>query len=336
MAGNLQGKIETYLDKFLGYLEIERNLSRRTIESYRTDLLQFEEFLRNTGFGKKEHTSEGWIDWTRIDKTVVRAFLGYLHEKGWAKASIARKLAAIRSFFKYLNREGILTLNPASFVNSPKLPQRIPSFLSVSEVSALLQSADPHANPENSSSQIPKRIGFSAPHLLRLRDHAILEVLYATGVRVGELVNLKVNQINFEEKTIRVQGKGKKERMVLLGGPAIAALKAYLLERRRLESLMGAEKDENPPLFVDHKGNPLTDRSIRRMVEKCVRKSLLSKHISPHSLRHTFATHLLDSGADLRVIQELLGHESLSTTQKYIHVSIGKLMEVYEKAHPKA
>ncbi len=336
MVGNLQGEIETYLDKFLGYLQIERNLSQRTIESYRTDLLQFEKFLQDTRFGIKEHAPGGLIDWTRIDKAIIRAFLGHLHEKGRAKTSIARKLAAIRSFLKYLNREGILTLNPASFVNSPKLPQRIPSFLSVSEVSALLQSVDPQVNPGNSSSQTSKRVGFSAPHLLSLRDHAILEVLYATGIRVGELVNLRINQVNFEEKTIRVRGKGKKERMVLLGEPAMAALKAYLLERERLESLLRTEKNENSPLFLDYKGDPLTDRSVRRIVEKCVRKGLFSKQISPHSLRHTFATHLLDSGADLRVIQELLGHESLSTTQKYTHVSINKLMEVYEKAHPKA
>jgi len=330
--------MKTHLERFLEYLEAERNLSEKTVISYRRDLLQFQEFLRTTRLCLKENLSAGEadksppaLDWSRVDKTAVRAFLGYLHGKGLAKSYMVRKLAAIRSFFKYLNREGLMSLNPASLVSSPKLPKKIPSFLSIPETLSLLQSADP---PESLGSQASQGIRVSQSHLLILRDRAILEVLYATGIRVGELARLKVGNVNFEERTVRVQGKGKKERIVLLGESAAEVLKGYLFHRSRPED--PPEPVENLPLFTNYEGGPLTDRSVRRIIKKYVQKSRLHKRITPHSLRHTFATHLLDSGADLRVIQELLGHESLSTTQKYLHVSMGKLMEVYNKAHPKA
>jgi integrase/recombinase XerC len=356
---------KTYIDKFLTYLEVEGNLSEHTIEGYRIDLHQLEGFLRSAELCSVEDSRferPVSIDWSKVDKTVVRAFLGYLHARGQAKSTIARKLTAIRSFLKYLNREGILASNPASLVSSPKLPQRIPSFLSVQETLSLLESADPTYQTEISDS-----LGFDAispadseqalqgiqgaiksnawiSHLLDLRDRAILEVLYATGVRVGELVRLRIRDINLEEKTVRIRGKGKKERMVLLGEPAIEALEAYLANRTRfIETLpttsvqpFPSKDTEKDPLFLNYKGEPLTDQSVRSILKKYVQRSALSKQITPHSLRHTFATHLLDSGADLRAIQELLGHESLSTTQKYMHVSMSKLMEVYNKTHPKA
>lgn len=324
--------MKTWLDKFLLYLEVERNLSDRTVRSYRMDLRQFEEFLRVTKLCLEENPQEMGelyacqINWTKVDKTTIRAFLGHLHKQGQAKSSINRKLAAIRSFFKYLNREGILTTNIASLVNSPKFSKKIPSFLSISETLSLLQSVDLSDGKQKAEGERQK----TKINILNLRDKAILEVLYATGVRVGELVSLKVGSVNLEEKIIRVRGKGKKERIVLLGELAGEALRAYLSYRLKDSS------SENLPLFLNYKGGPLTERSVQRIIKKYMRKSRLQKQISPHSLRHTFATHLLDAGADLRVIQELLGHKSLSTTQKYMHVSTSKIMEVYDKAHPKA
>ncbi len=233
-----------------------------------------------------------------------------LHYKKLKKTSISRKLATIRSFFKYLHREGFVKKNPAKLVSSPKVQKALPRFLTVDEVFALMDS--------------PKGDTFQAA-----RDKAILELLYSSGVRVSELTTLDINDSDIKESVVRVKGKGKKERILPTASKAVEVMKNYLPERILL-------KKRSQALFLNTRGGRLTQRSIRRIVDKYGRMIALKGHLSPHALRHTFATHLLHGGADLRSIQELLGHSSLSTTQKYTHVDIAHLIEVYDKAHPMA
>jgi integrase/recombinase XerC len=228
-------------------------------------------------------------------------------------ASVARKLASLRSFFQYWVRKGALDNNPAKDVASPKVPRRLPNFLSIDEVFRLLDSPK-GTNP------------------LASRDRAILELLYASGLRVSELVGLNIDQIDFTENVIRVVGKGNKERMVPIGAKAKEAVEKYIEARGHL----AGENGDKHAVFVNRRGGRLTPRSVERLIQKYIKACGINKKVTPHVIRHTFATHLLNAGADLRGIQELLGHASLSTTQKYTHVSVDKLMEVYDKAHPKA
>lgn len=289
---------------FVEDLRHRRGLSSHTLSSYRSDLEQFRLFLEESGARSRVKD---------IDVLEIRSFLARLHEGGAARSTIARKLAAIRTFFRYLNREGKLTRNPARLVGTPRLDKKVPPRLEQSEMERLLDAPD-----------------VSTP--LGRRDLAFLELLYATGLRVGELVSLDLSSCDFDERLVRVLGKGRKERIVPLGEPAADALRAYLRERR----LLVQNGPGTDALFLNARGGRLTARSVRRLLERYVRQTALQKGLSPHSLRHAFATHLLERGCDLRSIQELLGHESLSTTQKYTNLSAQRLLDVYEKTHPKA
>jgi len=300
------------LTAFIDYLKLERNASPHTLRGYEGDLRQFLNFLEEKGriFPASEGSpSLGWVD-----SLVIRAYLAYLHERGVSRSSIARKLGAIRSFFKYLCREGVVASNPARAVATPKLGKRLTPFLSVDDVFCLLASAD-------------------GRDVIGLRDRAILELFYGAGIRLGELVALKPDDLELSEGLVRVLGKGKKERVVPIGRAAVRALEDYLKCRSEL-LLFGPGKGE--ALFLNRYGGPLSSRGVARVLVKYLKKCGLAGVITPHGLRHSYATHLLDAGADLRAIQELLGHSRLSTTQRYTHVSMGRLMEVYDKAHPRA
>ncbi len=306
--------MKRYTDEFERYLEIERGASQHTITSYLNDLRQFCDFLRESGLCVRDSDSD--IDIKQIDNVIIRTFLGYLHKKKMRSGSMARKLATLRTFFKFLCREGYIEKNYAKVVATPKVEKRIPSFLPVDEIFQLLE--------------IPDQRTF-----LGMRDRAILEIFYATGIRVSELVSLNYDDVNQEVRFIKVKGKGNKERIVPFGKKAAKALKGYLEKLKEIKRIKHWDIDQNG-IFLNRNGGRLTVRGVRKIVDKHVRKSAIVRRISPHSLRHTLATHLLDGGADLRVIQELLGHVSLSTTQKYTHVTTDRLMEVYDKAHPRA
>ncbi len=288
------------LEDFLAYLEAERNVSPHTLKAYRTDLELFRDFVRREQGGEP--------DLEAVTHLLVRRYLASLHRE-CAKSTVGRKLAAIRSLFKYLMREGRARKNPAELVSTPKKEQKVPFHLDIDEVTALVTAP-------------------GGVELLVLRDRAILETLYSCGFRVSELTGLDVGGVDLEEGLARVLGKGGKERVVPVGSHARRALADYLSARNHPPA--------DAPLFINNRGRRLTSRSVGRIVDKYILKIAAMKKISPHTLRHTFATHLLEGGADLRSIQELLGHASLSTTQKYTHVSIDRLMEVYDKAHPKA
>jgi integrase/recombinase XerC len=299
-------KLDTLIERFENYINIEKNLSLHTRRNYISDLKQFKEFL------KREHPK---IKFEAIDNTIIRSYLGFLYKKN-RKSSIARKLASLRTFFKFLLRIGTLKKNPASLVSTPRLEKHVPSFLSIDEVFTLLKMPDD-------------------TKLVGLRDKAIMEILYSSGLRVSELVEMNEDDLDTNLGIIKVMGKGKKERIVPIGSKAIEALENYLKSRKGMGK-RPLPSSLNPPVFLNQRGGRLSTRSVARIINRYIEQCGLLKNISPHSLRHTFATHMLDAGADLRAIQELLGHVSLSTTQKYTHVSIGKLMEVYDKAHPKS
>ncbi len=293
--------MQGWIDRFQKYLNVERNMSAHTCAAYRRDLAEFVTFL----------TSHGGTDATmlpRIDHLLLRCYLAELHKKN-QRTSIARKLSTLRTFFRYLVREGALPTNPAEAVATPKRNRYLPKTLSVDESAALMERGH----------------GTTA---LALRDRAILELFYSSGLRIGELTGLNVDGLDLRENLVRVLGKGRKERIVPVGRKAHDALCAYLEAR-------GAVADDQP-LFVNHRGGRLTPRSIQRHLKTQLIKAGVIKDISPHALRHSFATHLLDGGADLRAIQELLGHASLSTTQRYTQVSVDQLMAVYDKAHPRS
>ena len=301
------------IERFLEHLRVERNASAHTLRSYASDLEQFRSFLWSAGFHRDE--KKGDIRAEKIDHLAIRAYLSRLYREH-KKSSLARKLAAQRSFFRYLVDEGLIKRSPAEIVATPKQEKNLPSFLSVDEVFALVEKPD-------------------RATLWGARDRAILETLYSCGIRVSELVGLSDGNVDFELGIVRVYGKGRKERIVPIGGKAIEALRAYLPRR---DEVLARRKKSGPraPLFINPRGTRLTARSVARLLQKHVLRSGLLRKVSPHALRHTFATHLLDAGADLRAIQEMLGHVSLSTTQRYTHVSMDKLMEVYDKAHPRA
>ncbi len=301
--------MKTIINEFESYLLNEKSGSPHTHKNYMVDLTQFFAFL-GTKYPDVMTKQPSFL--STLDSGVVREYLAEL-VKDKTPSSVARKLASLRTFFKYCQRKGVVENNPAKEVATPKVPKRIPKFLTVDEVFALLDS------PGNEES-------------LGVRDKGIMELLYGSGIRVGELVELDVHNIDLTEGTVRVLGKGRKERIVPIGDKACRALHAYLDVRS--EFVAGA-KNENA-LFVNRRGGRLTARSVERMLNKYIERSGLQKKVTPHVLRHTFATHLLGSGADMRGIQELLGHSSLSTTQKYTHVGIENLMKAYDKSHPKA
>ena len=299
--------------QFIHYLSVEKNASPHTCRCYRKDLEGFEDFLKSSGMVL---TPTGDVKIEKVDRIAIRKYLSFLHRKN-KKSSIARKLSTLRSFFKYLVREQMVPSNPAKSVSTPKVEKTLPTTLSVDEAFRLMES--PKSISEKSSEGGKEK---------SLRDRAILELLYSSGLRVSELVGLDSNQLDLDLGIVRVMGKGRKERIVPVGVKAIEVLKAYLEERGMLK---GEE-----PIFINSLGGRLTARSVGRLIKKYSRFSGIFRKVSPHSLRHTFATHLLDAGADIREIQEMLGHSSLSTTQRYTHVSMGKLMEVYDKAHPRS
>jgi len=285
-----------HIDNFLRYLDLQKGASAHTLRAYKKDLEEFSEFVNK---GPEE-----------IEMIDVRGFVARQIKNGLSKTTAGRKLAAIRSFLKYLHREGYIKSNPAKLVSTPKAPKLLPKFLSVDETFSLIEQ--------------PRGIGF-----MRARDRAILELLYSSGLRVSEIAGLTMEDINTREGLVKVKGKGKKERIVPVGSKAVDAIKSYLVEKMLL-------KRRNKAVFLNRRGEKLSDRGIRRIVVKYARQTGISGNIGPHTIRHTFASHLLQSGADLRVIQELLGHASLSTTQKYTHLDITHLMDIYDKAHPMA
>jgi integrase/recombinase XerC len=288
------------IDRFCVSLEAERNVSPHTMAAYRSDLLQFAEFIAREKCGSGEPDG--------VDHLVIRRYLAHLHG-AYRKSSIGRKLAAIRALFTWLLRVGEVSKNPAELIATPKKEKNVPFHLTIDEVTTLIEAP-------------------TGVDLLALRDRAIFETLYSCGIRVSELTGLNVGTTDLEQGLVRVLGKGGKERLVPVGGKAATALTNYLAARHHPAG--------TAPLFLNARGGRLTRRSVGRIVDKYIVRLATMKKISPHTLRHTFATHLLEGGADLRAIQELLGHASLSTTQKYTHVSIDRLMEVYDKAHPKA
>src|SRR5512145_1854185 len=286
---------------FLEHLERERNVSPHTLRAYAQDLARFEAHLLEE-LGREAAPAD-------IDHLAIRGFLARLHREGLRKVSSARKLACLRTFFRYLSREGIVESNPARPLVSPRLERRIPSPLDAVEVDELL--AAPGDGPQ------------------AVRARAILELLYATGIRCAELVGLDLEAVDLPGRSLRVLGKGRKERIVLFGRPAAAALEQWLEAREGL-------KPRSSALFLNLRGGRLSDRSVRNLVASRVKAVALDRHVSPHTLRHTFATHLLERGADLRAIQELLGHASLQTTQRYTHVDTRHILATYKKAHPRA
>ena len=283
-----------HLEKFLSYLEIEKNYSPHTLLNYKMDI---EEFQRSS--------AETSID--KVDYPVLRRYLTELKAKGHKPRTLARKISVLRSFFKFLQREKIIPNNPALLLNTPKLDKKLPKFLSEEEMIRFIESPP-----------VIKETG--------KRDRALLEALYSTGIRVSELVGLNVDSVDFIGNVVKVLGKGKKERLVPIGDKALDALKDYLESR----------KQKTKAIFLNRNGQRLTTRSINNIVDKYIQAGSLKFHISPHVLRHSFATHLLNRGADLRCVQELLGHANLSTTQIYTHVTMERLKNVYNQAHPRA
>ena len=300
------------IEEFIRALKTQKGYSDHTIRNYRIDLRQFLHFLMEKATESGEETQPK-IESVRFQ--LIREFLGRLFEN-CRKATIARKLSAIRSFFSFLEKKGLKVGNPAADLSAPKKEQYIPNYLPVDEMFRLLDRPDRN-NP------------------LGLRDLAIMEVLYSCGIRVSELTGLNMESVDFEEGLVKVLGKGNKERIVPIGKKAIGSLENYLDASRGLRR-NGEGGTKGLPLFINFRGGRLTSRSVGKLVKRYGKEGSLASDISPHDLRHTFATHLLDGGADLRSVQELLGHVSLSTTQKYTHVSLDKLMEVYDKAHPRS
>ena len=291
---------------FLNYLKVERNASPLTMKSYGDDLIHLQEFFEE----QHGHIPEP----SDVNVSQLRTYVAYLHECGYARATVARRLACLRSFFRFCNREGICETNPAKPLRTPRAGRKLPHFLTTDEVGRLLST--PPANKNDG-----------------LRDRAILETMYSAGLRVAELVSLNLSDLDRASGIVRVLGKGRKERVAPIGSFALKALAAWLDVRKPDTTASAAEQDA---LFLNRFGKRLTTRSIGRMLENHIKIAGLSIQTSPHTLRHSFATHLLDGGADLRSVQELLGHKSLTTTQIYTHVSTRRLKEAYEAAHPHA
>jgi tyrosine recombinase XerD len=294
-----------HIHQFINYLKVERNYSQHTVDSYNRDLSDFMKFLSD------ENKNSPSIE--SIDHLSIRSYLADLQSRQLSRTTVVRRLSSIRSFFKYLCKRGHLESDPTSTLSSPKVQRKLPNFLEVAEIEALLSAPDKE-------------------DIIGLRDQAILELLYSTGMRVSELLALDLPDIDHLNTIVKVRGKGKKERIIPIGGYAMSAIDKYLKERHKLKV-----KKSNQALFVSERGNRIPDRqSINRRVKQYAQSAGIKKNVTAHTLRHTFATHLLNAGADLRSIQELLGHEKLATTQIYTHVSADRLKEVYEKTHPRA
>lgn len=338
--------MKTVIAKYLEYLNAVKNSSPHTILNYGRDLSQFLTYLSPPGLEPPALAG--------ISHNTIREFVGHLHDHGLEKSSIARKLAALRSFFNYCVREGRLEENPARLVPTPKLPKRIPSVLTAEEMNGFLNQLAEMGPASGSGGVLPKpdrqlKSKASSTRLAKLedeslllrRDRALLELLYAAGLRVSELTGLNLSDVEQKERMLRVRGKGDKERIVPYGSKAQTALDKYWPLRDQLlsEASAGPGRRRAPhteAVFLNYAGRRLTQRSVGRIVKKYVRLVNVNWDLHPHSLRHAFATHLLADGADLRAIQELLGHQSLSTTQKYTHASIRQLMDIYDKSHPHA
>lgn len=294
-----------YINKFINYLKVEKNAAEHTINNYTIDLNSFFLFLE----GK---------DIAEVDHLTLRRFLAQMRSKSYSKRTIARKLASLRSLFKFLYREGHIKSNPITAISSPKLDKKLPKFLDVDQITKVILKPDTNTTAG-------------------LRDRAMLETLYSTGIRVSELVGLDSQDIDFISGVAKVFGKGSKERVVPIGDEALRAIRRYN-DNKKTCLPAGRDKKERSrdAVFLNNRGGRLTDRSVRRMLDKYIHACAIEEKISPHSLRHSFATHLLDRGADLRSVQELLGHMNLSTTQIYTHVTMDRLKTVYDKAHPRA
>jgi integrase/recombinase XerC len=298
--------LENSIPRFLRFLKVERNCSDLTIKSYREDLDLLCQYLTDS-MGQPPHPSA-------ITPLDLRTYVSALHEAGYAKSSVARRLASLRSYFRFAQREGLCDSNPAKPLRNPRRERKLPHFLSSREIGKLL-SAPPRSDP------------------MGLRDRAILETLYSAGLRVSELVGINLDDLDLVDGLVRVRGKGKRERLAPLGSYAVKAIHAWLKQRSPAN---GQTKKEASAVFLNKFGKRLTTRSVARMLEKYLKITGLDLRTSPHTLRHSFATHLLDGGADIRSVQELLGHKSLVTTQIYTHVSTAGLRQAYEKAHPRA
>jgi integrase/recombinase XerC len=302
--------LEKAIREFDRYMTVEKNLSERTRKSYLSDLKQYRAFIA------QQQVTAGCDEGIPGDQIVIRAFLASLYREKLRKVTISRKVAALRTFYRYLLREGRVAFNPAELVQLPRCEKYIPVVLSIDEVLSLLGvsfSEDPAG----------------------LRDRAMIELFYSAGIRLSELTSLNIEDLDLARGLLKVRGKGRKERIVPAGAPALAAVEGYLRRRAELARTRGGA-DADEALFISTRGMRMNPRGVARVVERLVRLSGIGRKISPHALRHTFATHLLDAGADLRSIQEMLGHQSLSTTQKYTTVSVNRLMEIYDRSHPRA
>jgi integrase/recombinase XerC len=304
--------MNAHLKEFLQFLRLNRNASAHTVRAYESDLSQFLDHAAALGSVRRAALTV-----SHLDRSAIRSFLADMHKRGLSRASAARKLAATRSFLRYLRREGLMDDDGGTLVPTPKREVRMPAHLSEEEMDRLL------AAPAD-----------DAP--LGRRDRAILELFYASGLRLSELVGLGVDDVNLSAQMVRTLGKGGKQRLVPFNKSTAAAIRSYLKDRERLVRNPSRNRRTSDPLFVNYRGTRLTVRSVDRLVRRYASSSGARPGISPHALRHSFATHLLQRGADLRAIQELLGHARLSTTQRYTHVNAAQLLDVYRKSHPKA
>jgi len=302
--------MENLIADFQIYLEVQRNVSEHTLKAYIADVEEFNNFLQESDITKR---SDAIIN---VEPETIRTYLSHLYWKKVKKVTVTRKISSLRSFYKFLLRAGKVKNNPAEMVQTPKVEKYMPTFLSVDETFQLLDDQGDHS-------------------VSGLRDSAMLELFYSSGLRLSELAGLNVTDFDFRQALVKLRGKGKKERIVPVGNQALQAIEEYLKKTTEVRKKCDENLFKNP-LFLNTRGKRITVRSIARIVDAMTVKSGIGRKISPHALRHTFATHLLNAGADLRSIQELLGHESLSTTQKYTAVNINRMMEVYDKAHPRA
>lgn len=302
--------MQEYIGKFFSYLKSERNYSPHTLASYEDDLRQFTQFLA-------KHLGDSEFSLARIDNVTLRLFLGELMEQGFSKSSIARKVACLKSFFRFLSRQKIIETNPALLLKSPKLEKRIPQVVSEQAADALMNQPD-ISTPEG------------------MRDRAMLEMFYSTGIRLSELISLNWQDVNFADSTIKVTGKGNKQRIVPVGRKAVRALRDYSASRTRLLDAQCRDQTNGAAVFITKRGKRLSPKGVNVLMNRYLGRVSEANKKSPHVLRHSFATHLLDRGADLKAVQQLLGHESLSTTQVYTHVSVERLKKIYAQAHPKA
>jgi integrase/recombinase XerC len=300
------------LRSFVEALPAEKGYSLHTCRAYACDLEEFQRYLEENGGSRSQPSNRGAIGPGGVTAVMIRGYLGYLHQKN-QKSSIARKLSTLRSFFKFLVKKGMIEFNPMEGILTPKREKNLPGYLSVDAIFRLLDSIETDS-------------------LQAARNRAIFETLYSCGIRVSELAGLDVYDLDTAAGTVKVLGKGGKERLVPIGTKALDSLAAY---RRMLQAQAGIGTASNGPLFLNLRGQRLTTRSVARILKKIAAACGILTPVSPHTLRHTFATHMLDAGADLRSVQELLGHQNLSTTQKYTHVSIDRLMDAYDRAHPR-